>query len=60
MCGIVVQASFRENALNKNLIHEMAKDIVHRGPDDEGYFFNSLVIRLVSIIFYHIIYFYIN
>jgi len=43
MCGIVIQASFGENAVNKNLIHKMAKDIVHRGPDDEGYYFNSWV-----------------
>lgn len=39
MCGIVAQFNSTTKAVDKITIMAMAKDIQHRGPDDEGFYF---------------------
>ena len=44
MCGIVSYLSFKPSNTPINpLLKKMAKDIHHRGPDDEGYFVKEWV-----------------
>src|SRR5437870_7089311 len=54
MCGICGQFNFASNApVNPEIIRRMADSIVHRGPDDEGYFVSGpigLGFRRLSII----------
>lgn len=54
MCGIVGKWNFQtKRAVDHNLIQEMARRIVHRGPDDEGVFIRDeigLGFRRLSII----------
>ena len=54
MCGICGQVRIADGALvNQETIRRMARTIVHRGPDDEGYFFDGpagLGFRRLSII----------
>ncbi len=38
MCGIVAQLGGRDCRPDRKLIEQMAADIRHRGPDDEGYY----------------------
>jgi asparagine synthase (glutamine-hydrolysing) len=54
MCGIAGQFNFasQERVLEER-VHLMARSMVHRGPDDEGYFFDAnlgLGFRRLSII----------
>src|SRR5579862_8362851 len=54
MCGICGQFNFERNEpVEPELVHQMARTMVHRGPDDEGYFFDGAVglgFRRLSII----------
>lgn len=54
MCGICGQLNFaRRQPIEPAVIHRMTQTIVHRGPDDEGYFFDGpigLGFRRLSII----------
>ena len=54
MCGICGQFNFERNApVSLRDIQQMARSIVHRGPDDEGYYVNGplgLGFRRLSII----------
>jgi asparagine synthase (glutamine-hydrolysing) len=54
MCGIVGFLNLdREHPVNERVAREMAGAIVHRGPDDEGFYFNgnvALGMRRLSII----------
>ena len=54
MCGICGQYNFvRQDPVQSDVIRRMAKTIVHRGPDDEGYFVSGpigLGFRRLSII----------
>jgi asparagine synthase (glutamine-hydrolysing) len=54
MCGICGQFNFaRSEPVEPETIRQMAESIRHRGPDDEGYFFNGPVglgFRRLSII----------
>lgn len=54
MCGICGQFSYkRQAAVSRREIEQMARSIVHRGPDDEGYYVNGpigLGFRRLSII----------
>jgi asparagine synthase (glutamine-hydrolysing) len=56
MCGFVGCLSSRPEAMNneiKEQVRDMNQSIIHRGPDDEGYFFNEYVnfgFRRLSII----------
>jgi asparagine synthase (glutamine-hydrolysing) len=54
MCGICGQFNFRSGApVSQALVHQMTDTLVHRGPDDEGYFFSGplgLGFRRLSII----------
>jgi asparagine synthase (glutamine-hydrolysing) len=54
MCGICGQFSYERQApVSRRDIEEMARSIVHRGPDDEGYYVNGPVglgFRRLSII----------
>src|SRR5678809_1444797 len=54
MCGICGQFNFvRHEPVDPNLIRRMARTMVHRGPDDEGYLFEGalgLGFRRLSII----------
>src|SRR6266852_2223787 len=54
MCGICGQFNFaRSEPVGPETIRQMAGTIVHRGPDDEGYFVSGLVglgFRRLSII----------
>ncbi len=54
MCGICGKFNFDKNkAVDKVLIKKMCDTIVHRGPDDEGYYINKnigLGMRRLSII----------
>jgi asparagine synthase (glutamine-hydrolysing) len=54
MCGICGQFNFGNHApVRRSDIEAMTKSIVHRGPDDEGYFINGSVgfgFRRLSII----------
>lgn len=54
MCGICGKLNFdRENAVSSGLLKRMADTIVHRGPDDEGYYLSGPVglgFRRLSII----------
>ena len=54
MCGICGILSFNDNGVDKReVINEMTKLMVHRGPDDDGYYFNDeigLGIRRLAII----------
>ena len=54
MCGICGQFNFiRHDSVERDTIRRMASAIAHRGPDDEGYFFDDGVgfgFRRLSII----------
>lgn len=54
MCGICGKLNFDKNKdIDKSLIKKMCDTIVHRGPDDEGYYINKnigLGMRRLSII----------
>jgi asparagine synthase (glutamine-hydrolysing) len=54
MCGICGQYSFQEQRpVEREAIQAMARSLVHRGPDDEGYYFSGpigLGFRRLSII----------
>jgi len=54
MCGICGILSFSDNGVDKReIINEMTTLMVHRGPDDDGYYFNDeigLGIRRLAII----------
>ncbi|HEX4310724.1 MAG TPA: asparagine synthase (glutamine-hydrolyzing) [Acidobacteriaceae bacterium] len=54
MCGICGKLNFnREKPVSNGLLKRMADTIVHRGPDDEGYYFSGPVglgFRRLSII----------
>ena len=54
MCGIAGQLNYlRQEPVDQEAIRRMADSIVHRGPDDEGYFFSGslgLGFRRLSII----------
>jgi len=54
MCGICGQFSYQRQApVSQREIEKMARSIVHRGPDDEGYYVNGplgLGFRRLSII----------
>ncbi|MFZ3065553.1 MAG: asparagine synthase (glutamine-hydrolyzing) [Nitrospirota bacterium] len=54
MCGICGKLNFDKNKdIDKGLIKKMCDTIVHRGPDDEGYYINKnigLGMRRLSII----------
>src|SRR6201987_277117 len=54
MCGICGQFSYaRQASLSRREIEKMASSIVHRGPDDEGYYVSGplgLGFRRLSII----------
>jgi len=54
MCGICGILSFNDNGVDKReIINEMTALMVHRGPDDDGYYFNDeigLGIRRLAII----------
>src|SRR6516225_9200417 len=54
MCGICGQINFeRQEPVNPDTLRQMAQTIVHRGPDDEGYFLSGSVglgFRRLSII----------
>ena len=42
MCGIVGQLNFaEEEPVHRDAIERMARIIIHRGPDDEGYFIDG-------------------
>ena len=42
MCGIAGQLSYlRQEQAAHEVVRRMANSIVHRGPDDEGYFFSG-------------------
>ena len=42
MCGIAGQLNYlRQEPVDQEAIRRMADSIVHRGPDDEGYFFSG-------------------
>ena len=42
MCGIAGQLNYlRQEPVDQEVVRRMAKSIVHRGPDDEGYFFSG-------------------
>ena len=42
MCGICGILSFNDNGVDKReIINEMTTLMVHRGPDDDGYYFND-------------------
>ncbi|HEX5731469.1 MAG TPA: asparagine synthase (glutamine-hydrolyzing) [Blastocatellia bacterium] len=40
MCGIVGEVSSNGRPVNERVVERMCAAIVHRGPDDEGYYFN--------------------
>ena len=54
MCGICGKYAFqKQKPISNDLLHQMCNVIVHRGPDDEGYYVNSnigLGMRRLSII----------
>ena len=54
MCGICGQFNYRNgNPVEKNLIHSMSRQLIHRGPDDQGYYVEGAVglgMRRLSII----------
>ena len=54
MCGICGQFNFQRNEpVDHDLVRHMARTMIHRGPDDEGYFFSGalgLGFRRLSII----------
>ncbi len=53
MCGIVGIANANSRAANRELIERMNACIVHRGPDDDGFYINeniALAMRRLSII----------
>ena len=54
MCGITGQFNFQRNEpVEPDTIRRMTQTLVHRGPDDEGYFFDGSVglgFRRLSII----------
>ena len=41
MCGIAGYFSKRNDKINLDLLKQMTRTLVHRGPDEEGYFIND-------------------
>ena len=41
MCGICGIYNIDDRPVDKNLLKKMNNTLVHRGPDDEGYFVND-------------------
>lgn len=54
MCGICGQYNYQSNEpVTRDVIEKMTRSIVHRGPDDEGYYFSGPIgfgFRRLSII----------
>jgi len=53
MCGICGQLKFSDEPVDMETIRRMTRSMIHRGPDDEGYFFERSVglgFRRLSII----------
>ncbi|MEK7480885.1 MAG: asparagine synthase (glutamine-hydrolyzing) [Patescibacteria group bacterium] len=53
MCGIAGSINFKEEPVSENLLKTMTETMVHRGPDDSGYFRDAHValgFRRLSII----------
>ncbi|HKC64308.1 MAG TPA: hypothetical protein VKB86_11755, partial [Pyrinomonadaceae bacterium] len=53
MCGIVGIVKSRGNAVDRDLVSRMAEAIRHRGPDEDGFYFNEgvgLGMRRLAII----------
>lgn len=53
MCGIVGIANNRDVPVERDVLERMSRAIVHRGPDDDGFYFNGPVglgMRRLSII----------
>jgi asparagine synthase (glutamine-hydrolysing) len=43
MCGIVGQYNFNDTPVDEHLIRQMNAQLVHRGPDDDGFYFDTMV-----------------
>lgn len=43
MCGIVGQYNFNGAPVDERLIRQMNEQIIHRGPDEDGFYFNGKV-----------------
>ncbi len=43
MCGIVGQFNFNDTPVDEHLIRQMNAQLVHRGPDDDGYYLDTVV-----------------
>lgn len=43
MCGIVGQYNFNGTPVDEHLIRQMNAQLVHRGPDDDGYYMDTVV-----------------
>jgi len=41
MCGICGIINFKGEFISQNLIQQMNNTLIHRGPDDEGYFLTN-------------------
>ena len=41
MCGICGIVDFSGTPINQDLMRQMSNTLTHRGPDDEGYYFNK-------------------
>src|SRR3972149_8499676 len=41
MCGISGICSFEESKIDESVIKNMTDELRHRGPDDQGYYFDS-------------------
>lgn len=43
MCGITGIYNFNNSPVNQQNLHRMTREIIHRGPDDEGFYFDQNV-----------------
>lgn len=43
MCGICGIYNFDNRPVDKNLLKKMNHTLIHRGPDDDGYYFNDCI-----------------
>ena len=53
MCGIVGITNVNSNPVNQNILEKMNKAILHRGPDEDGFYINKnvgLAMRRLAII----------
>ncbi len=57
MCGLCGQFNYKNhNPVNNNVIAQMTNTMIHRGPDDDGYYFSNSIglgFRRLSIIDIH-------